>query len=545
MPLYQMNNSISWMKTNKPKYIEWLLTGTGFLALFLFFYLLLPYHLFHREQTQLFLFSTEMLVKYASHPAALACFIGDFLTQFFYYEGVGPALMAIILIFLGVVIYHLIAPYIARWAWLPTVVIVLWETGRQSGLAYPLSSSIALIGGGLIALCCRRYMQASWKLILPIGFMAIGASYYMFGYGVCLTALFLFHHRNIWVSILLVIEALALPSILRHTYLFTLKQAYSYPATSWYNFPDRDREHLLAIDTEMYFGRFDKVEAILARGNFHAPFATYYYNLLNARQGLLPHNLMAFYQPASFGLFLPVVPTSTYITIYAANELWFSLEDMTMAEHAAILGMIFSPNHTGVRAIKRLAEINLINGDRVAAMKYLRILGKTFCYRNWAAQRIPGNQTLKIKRWLEQKRSLLPATDTLRLSKDISLSLRQLLYANPENNMARDYLLCYDLLNKDISAFAKDYQKFAFIGMPDRIYAEALLIYLAGSKASSEDVKKWRIPAHILNEFREYTWLYERNSGNGASLKAKYGNTYWYYFHYATMTRNKKEKSSK
>jgi hypothetical protein len=72
-----------------------------------------------------------------------------------------------------------------------------------------------------------------------------------------------------------------------------------------------------------------------------------------------------------------------------------------------------------------------------------------------------------------------------------------------------------------------------------------LLIYLAGSKASSEDVKKWRIPAHILNEFREYTWLYERNSGNGASLKAKYGNTYWYYFHYATMTRNKKEKSSK
>ena len=56
-------------------------------------------------------------------------------------------------------------------------------------------------------------------------------------------------------------------------------------------------------------------------------------------------------------------PHSTYLTIYAANEVWFALGDMTMAEHAAILGMIFSPHHTGARAVKRLAEINLVNGD--------------------------------------------------------------------------------------------------------------------------------------------------------------------------------------
>jgi len=40
------------------------------------------------------------------------------------------------------------------------------------------------------------------------------------------------------------------------------------------------------------------------------------------------------YQPASQGLFLPVAPHSTYLTIYAANEVWFALGDMTMAEHA-------------------------------------------------------------------------------------------------------------------------------------------------------------------------------------------------------------------
>ena len=43
------------------------------------------------------------------------------------------------------------------------------------------------------------------------------------------------------------------------------------------------------------------------------------------------------YQPASQGLFLPVAPHSTYLTIYAANEVWFALGDMTMAEHALSL----------------------------------------------------------------------------------------------------------------------------------------------------------------------------------------------------------------
>ena len=245
------------------------------------------------------------------------------------------------------------------------------------------------------------------------------------------------------------------------------------------------------------------------------------------------------YQPASQGLFLPVAPHSTYLTIYAANEVWFALGDMTMAEHAAILGMIFSPHHTGARAVKRLAEINLVNGDEAAAMKYLRLLQKTMCYRDWAERRIPGKQTAEVCQWLERKRLLLPATDTLRSSADIPLSLRHLLRNNPDNVLACDYLLCFDLLNKDIGAFAGDYREFAAKKFPSRLYAEGLLIYLAGKKASLDEVEKWNIPPQVLDEFSEYTRLYEANDGNGAPLQAKYGKTYWFYFHYATMKKGK------
>lgn len=97
----------------------------------------------------------------------------------------------------------------------------------------------------------------------------------------------------------------------------------------------------LALDSEMYFGRSEKVRKLLAEGEYRSPFTAYYYNLLNAQQDRLPDRLMDGYQPASQGLFLPVAPHSTYLTIYAANEVWFALGDMTMAEHAAILGMIF------------------------------------------------------------------------------------------------------------------------------------------------------------------------------------------------------------
>lgn len=227
----------------------------------------------------------------------------------------------------------------------------------------------------------------------------------------------------------------------------------------------------------------------MAEGEYRSPFTAYYYNLLNAQQDRLPDRLMDGYQPASQGLFLPVAPHSTYLTIYAANEVWFALGDMTMAEHAAILGMIFSPHHTGARAVKRLAEINLVNGDEAAAMKYLRLLQKTMCYRDWAERRIPGKQTAEVCQWLERKRLLLPATDTLRSSADIPLSLRHLLRNKPDNTLACDYLLCFDLLNKDIGAFAGDYREFAAKKFPSRLYAEGLLIYLAGKKASLDEVE--------------------------------------------------------
>ncbi len=474
------------MGKTKRKYIGWAAAATGAGVLFLFFFRILPYHLFHREQTSLFLLDPDALDNYLGHPAALARIAGDFMTQFFYYEGGGPAIMALVLSAWGMVVYRLLAAYIGCWSWIPAVLAVVWEGGRQCGLDYPLSGTLALTGIGGILLLCRHCLRRSVKWGLPASGLLLAAGYWLFGCGS--------------------------------------------GSAKWYDVPDLNREYQLALDTETYFRRWDNVRQLLERQKTRSPLTSYYANLLNARQHRLPDELLNVYQPAWRGLFLPVAPGSSYITIYAANEVWFALGDMTMAEHAAMVGMIFSPRCTGARAMKRLAEINLINGDEAAAMKYLRLLQKTLCYRNWAERHMPARQDPEICRQLEQKRTLLPDTDTIRSSANIPLSLRHLLRHHPDNRMARDYLLCFDLLCKDINAFADDYREFAPKGMSHRLYAEALLVYLARKNALPDEVDKWNIPLGLLAEFREYTRLYEANEN--ASLQAKYGKTYWYYFHF-------------
>ncbi len=479
------------MKRKHRRYWSWVAVGIGALALFLFFFGVLPHHLFHKEQTQLFLWAAEPMGAYWTKAGALAAWTGDFLTQFFYYEGVGPAVVTAMLLVWGGAVYRLFRPYAGGWAGVPALLAVLWEGGRLCVPDYPLSGTVALTGIAGVLLLCRWYIGRWRKAGVAAAVACVAAGYYLFGTG------------------------------------------------NWskgYGVPNLQTEQLLAVDTEMYFGRTDKVRHLLKETELRTPMMSYYHNLLNAREGALPDRLPDYYQPLAHGLFLPVAPTEDYLHIFAANEVWFALGDMTMAEHAAILGMIFSPQHTGTRALRRLAEINLINGDEAAAMKYLRLLRQTCCHRDWAERRMPGRQTDEVKRWLERKRTQLATTDTVRLAGEVPTSLRNLLKGNPQHTMARDYLLCFDLLNKDIEAFAADYKAYGTEVVSSRLYAEALLIYLAGSGATPQEAARWKMAPQVLQDFADYTRLYEANGGNGASLQAKYGKSYWFYFHYAKKT---------
>lgn len=513
-----------------------LLMGLAGIACFLFFWQAYPYHLQHKEQTLLFLYSADALKAYFDKPAVVSCLAGDFLTQFFHYRSGGAAVVTLSLLLLGWLGYEVFRRWTRTWvAMLIGLLLAGWEALRFCGVIYPLSSTLSLIGGFALFLLLRR-ARSKWAYPLAGVFLS-AAAYWWFGYGLFVFLILallqaVIERKPVLWTCVLALESILLLLCMANKYLMTAAQAFRYPATEWWNAPGFTEERLLGLDIESHRENRDKVCELL-HPDLRLSGGTYYYNLANATQGQLPDRLMYYYQPAAPGLFIPVNAGSSYLTTQFAGEVWFRLGDMTMAEHAALLSMIFSPSQKGTRMIQRLAEINLINKDEAAAVKYLRMLSKTMFYKQWAADRMPGKETSEVSRWLQQKRRFIPTADTVRTSTmDVAKSLRLLLQSNPDNQMARDYLLCFHLLTKDLPSFARDYETYS-AGKPNRLYAEALLIIMARRRATADEVKNTGMSPTVVQEFNEYTRLYEQSGRDPAAVAGRFGNTYWFYYHFA------------
>ena len=103
--------------------------------------------------------------------------------------------------------------------------------------------------------------------------------------------------------------------------------------------------------------------------------------------------------------------------------------------------------------------------------------------------------------------------------------------------MALDYLLCYDLLTKDLDAFVGDYDPSL---TASRLYEEAMLIFLAAKGGMTEDnLNHYHISATTLARFNRFVSIYKRDNGSGRNLTQEFGKSYWYYFYFAV--KNEKE----
>lgn len=300
--------------------------------------------------------------------------------------------------------------------------------------------------------------------------------------------------------------------------------------TRMYGESREDMNAVFGSILEAVDGNWDKV-AQLTAGSRPSELYAYYHNLAMAMQGCLADSLMYYYQPFERGLFLPVGETSGQLRIAASSEVWFRLGEMTMAEHSAMLAQIFSPNHFGVPYLKRLAQINLVNGQEEAARKYLRLLSKEDGCREWVSDRIPGSQSNEVKREIASLRALVPKSDMVHMPSDYRGMLKHLLASNPDNELARQYLLCLDILLKNLDHFIEDYDPSRD---RSRLYDEAVLIYLAQRGAiTAQNVEHFNLSAEVLQDFSDYNNMLMSNQGAMEPMQKKYGKTYWFFYQYA------------
>ncbi|MBC8005483.1 MAG: hypothetical protein H7X84_08405 [Verrucomicrobia bacterium] len=296
-------------------------------------------------------------------------------------------------------------------------------------------------------------------------------------------------------------------------------------------------EKILSLDSETYFGNTERVIELSQKYQLKDRRATYFTNMALSQKGVLPEYLLDYYQPSYYGLILPVMPDENWQSIFVSNEVFFLMGDMNLAQHSVMLGNTFSPFQRSSRMIKRLAEINMINGDSAAAGKYLHLLQNTLFHKKWAENRQRINHASTSVQWLAEKQKQIPHADTLRKSNDYVPSLSFLVEQNPTNIIALDYLLCHYLLNKDLDSFVKAYEQYGkgINRSVPSVYSEALLIHLFSIKASAEKTAEYSINPQKIKDFIDYTQLYGQKQGDLKAMEKRFGKSYWFYFHFATI----------
>ena len=109
--------------------------------------------------------------------------------------------------------------------------------------------------------------------------------------------------------------------------------------------------------------------------------------------------------------------------------------------------------------------------------------------------------------------------------------LKSLLASNPDNQLARQYLLCLDIIIKDLEHFIEDYDPSRD---RSRLYDEAVLIYLAQRGAMTpQNITRFGLSPAILQEFTDYNNMFAFNQGAMEPMQKKYGKTYWFFYQYA------------
>ena len=209
-----------------------------------------------------------------------------------------------------------------------------------------------------------------------------------------------------------------------------------------------------------YLVRANDWDGILRYSDAHdpdLPLSVSATNLALGMTGQLDARAFDYFQNGPEGLIpsFSKEPLSSWTT----GEIFFQLGMVNSAQRLYFEGMEAIPNYNkSARAVKRLAETAMIRGDYPLAEKYLRILENTVFYRRWARRNMELINTPKAV-------DAHPLYGTLRGNKleedylfsegELDKTLGQLYLRNPANGLARQYLIVYPLLQRDLDKFGQ------------------------------------------------------------------------------------------
>ena len=256
-------------------------------------------------------------------------------------------------------------------------------------------------------------------------------------------------------------------------------------------------------------------------------------NLALSQKGQLADRLFEFYQNGGEGLF----PTFTrdMISPVSTAEIFFRLGMVNDAERYMFEAQEAIPNYRkSARLTRRIIECEIINGNYKVAAKLLRRLQKTLFYSNWANQMMAllGNEKAinqhpiygKLRKYREKKQ------DFLFSDREMDQMLGLLFLNDNHNRMAYEYLMCYELLQRDLEKFVQYYPLGRFVGY-DHIPRSFQEILIGNWMKTHSDPRTipYSVDAQNVNNTLNFIQLYMQNPKNPQLGQQPYVSNAWHY----------------
>ena len=291
--------------------------------------------------------------------------------------------------------------------------------------------------------------------------------------------------------------------------------------------------------------QWDKIIEKAEKKQATTPLGVSCVNLALSQKGQLADRLFEFYQNGGEGLF----PTFTrdMISPVSTAEIFFRLGMVNDAERYMFEAQEAIPNYRkSARLTRRIIECEIINGNYQVAAKLLRRLQKTLFYSNWANQTMAllGNEKAinqhpiygKLRKYREKKQ------DFLFSDWEMDQMLGLLFLNDNHNKMAYEYLMCYELLQRDMEKFMQYYPLGRFVGY-DHIPRSFQEILIGNWMKTHSDPRTipYSVDAQNVNNTLNFIQLYMQNPKNPQLGQQPYVSNAWHYMVIQDKEEAKKE----
>ena len=317
---------------------------------------------------------------------------------------------------------------------------------------------------------------------------------------------------------------------------------------SWFGIKasfDEMTYNLIDYDFLVRTEQWDKIIEKAEKKPATTPLSVSCVNLALSQKGMLADRLFEFYQNGGEGLF----PTFTrdMISPVSTAEIFFRLGMVNDAERYMFEAQEAIPNYRkSARLTRRIIECEIINGNYKVAAKLLRRLQKTLFYSNWANQTMAllGNEKAinrhpvygKLRKYREKKQ------DFLFSDREMDQMLGLLFLNDNHNRMAYEYLMCYELLQRDMEKFMQYYPLGRFVGY-DHIPRSFQEILIGNWMKTHSDPRTipYSVDAQNVNNTLNFIQLYMQNPKNPQLGQQPYVSNAWHYMMVQDKEEAKKE----